>query len=72
MGRRTHIDTHCAKRRRAPGRRKQCRSGKVRFRDRLEAQIALARARVSDSPRRRETRYYLCEECRGYHLTSKP
>nr|WP_243394815.1 hypothetical protein [Bifidobacterium imperatoris] len=49
--------------------------GKARFRTELDAKIALAsvqrqrRGRVRDKD---EKRYYLCPQCHGYHLTSKP
>lgn len=53
-------------------------SGKSRFRDDLEAKRALHRASstrraaaIDALPcRRRETRCYECDHCRGWHLTS--
>lgn len=50
------------------------RCGKVRFPDRLAALLALASAgalaeRGNDA--RREVRAYPCENCHGWHLTSK-
>ena len=54
-------------------------SGKVRFRERNDAKLALTlaayrRTRSDDSgePRRREVRTYRCAACRGWHLTSMP
>ena len=47
---------------------------KVRYRNRVDALIALARIQFRDKPTRAksETRVYRCERCYGYHLTSKP
>jgi hypothetical protein len=52
-----------------------CRTGKVRFRDEVEARRALSRARwrrekIGDQ-KRQETRPYPCQFCKGWHLTSK-
>lgn len=44
------------------------RTGKVRFRDKLAAQIELAGAVRRDKG---EQRAYRCEFCRGWHLTSQ-
>lgn len=44
-----------------------CSTGKIRYRDRLGAQIALAGTRRKD---RSEARAYRCPDCRGWHLTS--
>ncbi|WP_369214991.1 hypothetical protein [Streptomyces flavofungini] len=49
-----------------------CPTGKLRYRDRIGAQYALAVLRNRTSWRRRETRAYHCATCRGWHLTSKP
>ena len=51
----------------------QC--GKVRFPDRFEAESALAQARRwadNGNTERRERRIYLCPNCQGWHMTSKP
>ncbi|MFG3120887.1 hypothetical protein ACGFYO_02690 [Streptomyces sp. NPDC048201] len=48
-----------------------CPSGKLRWRDRIAAQLALAGMDNID-PARRESRAYRCHMCRGWHLTSKP
>jgi len=37
-----------------------------------EARVALAKAALRFSPRRREQRVYHCRGCDGYHLTSQP
>lgn len=49
-----------------------CSSGKVRYRDRVAALLALASAQRTDSPRRPKTerRAYPCPQCKGWHLTS--
>lgn len=60
------------RRRRIPGTRGTCKSGKVRYRDSIAAKIALARIEKRDSPGHTETRSYKCGECAGYHLTSLP
>ena len=44
---------------------------KVRF-TRFEAQLALYKAKRSKSRNRRECRYYKCDQCGWYHLTSQP
>jgi hypothetical protein len=52
------------------------RTGKVAYRDRLSALLALASTQASRSSRRDEKRAYLCEFSRGvrphWHLTSRP
>lgn len=53
-------------------------SGKVRFRERAQAQVALRLSlweqtnagRAGMTTRRRETRAYRCADCSGWHLTS--
>lgn len=45
--------------------------GKVRYRDRIAAQIALANTRQHRSAKRNEARAYRCPRCRGWHLTSR-
>lgn len=48
--------------------------GKIRYSTELDAKIALAstrRARRGSPSGKEECRYYLCPQCRGYHLTSK-
>ncbi|MEV7364285.1 hypothetical protein [Streptomyces sp. NPDC091299] len=47
-----------------------CPTGKLRYRDRIAAQLALTRIDNLD-PRRREQRTYRCPTCRGWHLTSQ-
>lgn len=50
-----------------------CR-GKIRYRDRLGAMIALAsteRASKAGNTRREERRMYHCPHCRGWHTTSQ-
>lgn len=55
-----------------------CPSGKLRYRDRVDALIALSRASEKASryrhqhEKRRESRAYLCDRCKGWHLTSQP
>lgn len=53
------------------GIRGTCVTGKVRFRDRHSASVALARAQRDPNPGRVEERTYRCPECAGWHLTSK-
>lgn len=45
-----------------------CSSKKRQFRDELAAKIALSRRVAQDKG---ETRYYLCNLCNRYHLTSQ-
>ena len=45
-----------------------CKTGKVRFRDRLACMIKLARRQASDKG---ECRCYRCEFCGGWHMTSQ-
>lgn len=45
---------------------------KIRYRNRLDAKIALASTHASRGSKREETRIYRCPECRGFHLTSWP
>lgn len=47
---------------------KRCPSGKVRFRDRIAADLALA-GPVGDKG---SVRTYECPLCNGWHSTSKP
>jgi hypothetical protein len=44
------------------------RTGKRRYRDRIAAMTALARAEYVDWP---QCRVYRCEFCRGWHMTSQ-
>lgn len=44
---------------------------KRRYKDKLEAKIALASTQRSKSSMRAETRVYWHRQCRAYHLTSK-
>jgi hypothetical protein len=49
-------------------------SGKIRYADELDAQIALNRLvfyRETGSVERHEREAYYCSECGGWHLTSK-
>jgi hypothetical protein len=48
-----------------------CPSRKVRYRDKLGAQIALASTHRARSSRRDEVRVYRCPRCNGWHLTSR-
>lgn len=46
---------------------------KIRYRTRLDAQLALARCALGESrgnARRQEVRTYRCPRCGGWHLTS--
>lgn len=46
--------------------------GKRRFRDRIAADLALARIRCSGAARHRDpVRSYACPTCDGWHLTSR-
>jgi hypothetical protein len=53
-----------------------CPTGKVRFGTAGAAGQALVEAKIRaalrSSTRRRECRYYRCDLCDGYHLTSRP
>ena len=49
----------------------RCRTGKVVYPDRAEAQAALTSARRAKGSRRREKRVYPCPVCKRFHLTSK-
>lgn len=52
------------------GKGKRCsRTGKVMFRSKLQADIALARLRWLDAG---QVRTYRCEFCNCWHLTSQP
>lgn len=60
---------------------KTCRAtSKVRFPDSRAAVEALHRAKTmqyfadldATTTRRRECRHYRCQECKGWHLTSRP
>lgn len=46
---------------------------KLRYRDRIAAQLALAQVIRQDKPHRQKTeaRAYRCPSCRGWHLTSR-
>lgn len=48
-----------------------CRSGKLRYRDRLGAEIALASTERGRASSRDEKRVYRCPDCAGWHLTSR-
>lgn len=51
---------------------KRCRTGKARFRSRLDALLALMNTGRNDSRRPKdECRVYRCPECSGWHLTSQ-
>lgn len=55
-------------------RRPACRTGKLRYRDRVGALLALAKAQHADKAHRPKTeaRAYRCPSCYGWHLTSRP
>jgi hypothetical protein len=49
-----------------------CKStGKRRFRTEHDAKVALKVARDSSRDHRKECRYYECDDCGGWHLTSQ-
>lgn len=50
-----------------------CPSGKIRYRDHLEAVRGLHSTQRAKrySSQRREVRSYLCQVCSGWHLTSQ-
>lgn len=52
---------------------KACPSGKVRYKDRLGANLALMRIRAKDNTKRdrSEDHAYECSQCLGWHLTSQ-
>ncbi len=49
-----------------------CPTGKIRYRDRIAALLAIASTRRTDGPKRAkgEKRAYRCPQCHGWHLTS--
>lgn len=51
--------------------RPRCVTGKLRYKDRIAALLALADTSRSASGKREETRVYHCDKCHGWHLTSK-
>lgn len=44
---------------------------KLRYRDEIAANLALATLQRQGKTGHHETRTYRCEKCRGWHLTSK-
>lgn len=55
--------------------RRTCPTGKIRYRDRIGASVALidAQSKAHSQARvKHETRAYRCDRCRGWHLTSQP
>ena len=54
-------------------RRSDCPTRKVRYRDRQEAKRALSQIKSSKYEARHvtPTRYYECDMCHGWHLTSQ-
>ncbi|MEV4257264.1 hypothetical protein AB0J52_29255 [Spirillospora sp. NPDC049652] len=60
-------------RRRTPHPPTRCPTGKVRFRDRIAATLALATIQHQGRQDRdkAETRAYRCPTCAGWHLTSQ-
>lgn len=53
-------------------RKRDCPSGKVRYRDPGEAKAALRKHRTTSTRQVVPTRWYWCHLCQGWHLTSKP
>lgn len=49
----------------------KCKTGKARYKDELDAKIALASTQRSRTKSHQESRVYKCPFCRGWHLTSK-
>ena len=79
MARRTHprITLNSRRRPRRPQDVPTCLvTGKLRFRDKKSAvqvlHTAAAVASLNPASRRREVRAYKCQDCRGWHLTSRP
>ena len=57
--------------------KRNCPSGKVRYRSEDHASTALSEIRAARQfhdadPERVESRYYYCRRCNGWHLTSRP
>lgn len=53
---------------------KGCSTGKYRYHTEYEAQCALVSAIIARNRgrnERKETRWYACQKCGGFHLTSK-
>lgn len=48
------------------------RCTKARYRTNLDAKIALAKVGARRDNSHEESRTYYCDECKAYHLSSKP
>lgn len=48
-----------------------CKTGKLRYKDKLGARIALSQTAAKTDGRRNESRVYRCPSCAGWHLTSR-
>jgi hypothetical protein len=51
-----------------------CPSGKVRYKDKMGAKMALAtvrRRKTRHNAKKEERTYYRCMTCQGFHLTSQ-
>lgn len=46
------------------------RTGKIQYKDRIAAMLALAEIQRQDRPGRHEKDVYKCRFCKKYHLTS--
>lgn len=44
---------------------------KIKYKDKLSAMFALSQCKNGKKGNRRECRFYFCNECNAYHLTSK-
>ncbi|WP_157008802.1 hypothetical protein [Agromyces laixinhei] len=44
---------------------------KTRYRDRIAAMLVLAQIHDKASRPKQEARVYFCDDCRGWHLTSR-
>lgn len=51
--------------------RGRCRTGKVAYKDRIAALLALSDTMRETTGRRQEIRAYACSECGGWHLSSR-
>jgi hypothetical protein len=48
------------------------RCGKQRYRDSDQAKLALRRIQATGGREATPVRWYFCDFCHGYHLTSRP
>jgi len=59
------------KHRRTKKARRDCQTGKVRFRDEVSARLRISHLRRNSNRQSIPMRPYFCTRCKGWHLTSK-